>query len=157
MHIQRYGDLPPPPPRDARDSLVANFGQWSAAEAHHTAEHYRGLVDAWFSKTWPAPAAGAARVWASTVPLVRNDAWVRATQDWRTLSRLQLFNEYADAAAEANGWLVLDSWNLTLPFLLAPREDVAHAAESQRHHHVDVLVNLLCAVERVASSKSETR
>ena len=90
-----------------------------------------------------APAAGAMRVWASTVPTVRNDPWVRATQDWRTLSRL-LFNEYADAAAAAHGWIVLDSWNLTLPFLLAPREDVAHAAEAQRHHHVNVLLNLAC-------------
>ena len=144
LHTQHFGDLPPPSPATPRDVLIANFGQWSAAKEHHTFARYRRAVDRWFATTWPAPAAGAMRVWASTVPTVRNDPWVRATQDWRTLSRLSLFNEYADAAAAAHGWIVLDSWNLTLPFLLAPREDVAHAAEAQRHHHVNVLLNLAC-------------
>ena len=116
LHTQHFGDLPPPSPATPRDVLIANFGQWNAAKEHHTFARYRGAVDRWFATTWPAPAAGAMRVWASTVPTVRNDPWVRATQDWRTLSRLSLFNEYADAAAAAHGWIVLDSWNLTLPF-----------------------------------------
>ena len=150
MQIQQFGDVPPPP-LTSNSAFLANFGQWPASgKAHYTQAQYRRIVDRWFAAfSGEEPhrnrTTAPMRIWASTIPLVRNDPWVRATQDWRTLSRVRLYNEYADAVAKRYGWYILDEWNLTLPFLFAPREDIAHAAESQRHHHTNLLYNILCA------------
>ena len=47
------------------------------------------------------------------MPLIRNDAWVRGIRDWRTLSRIDLYNEYANKVAAKHGWAILDEWELT--------------------------------------------
>jgi hypothetical protein len=31
-----------------------------------------------------------------------------------------------------------------MPFVLTPRKDIAHGLESQRTHHVNVLMNIMC-------------
>lgn len=151
--VVHYGDTAPARLRESRDVYVAGFGQWPAARAHYSLRRYRGAVENWFAH-FNGSNTQATRIWTSTIPLVRNDAWVRAQEDWRSLTRLQSYNEHADATAESNGWFVLDEWNLTLPFLLAPREDIAHAAESQRQHHLHILFHVLCNTKEETPSRA---
>jgi hypothetical protein len=47
-------------------------------------------------------------LWASTMPIYRNDGFPRGFRDWRTMHRLQVFNEVANRAFhEVSGQLVL--------------------------------------------------
>ena len=112
------------PKEEARDNstiVVANFGQHPASKHHTTQRQYRKDVDAFFAKlqqtarepTDATLGGNNLNIWASTMPLIRNDAWVRGVRDWRTLSRIDLYNEYANKVAAKHGWAILDEWELT--------------------------------------------
>ena len=175
-HIQTKGEKFPTAQDIGLKSavVVANFGQHSASTHHTTQKKYRANIDAWYSKahkekrSYLQTAGGnkgkagkkeeevgvvtmgaeeGLNVWTSTLPLLRTDPWIRSFKDWRTLSRIQLYNEYANAAAASHGWAVLDEFALTMPFLLSPRHDIAHSIESQKEHHVNVLMNLVCGAK----------
>ncbi len=55
-------------------------------------------------------------VWMESVPQpVRQDKWVIEAKDWRTLHRLQVYNDYSNELFKQHNYTVISQFNALLP------------------------------------------
>jgi hypothetical protein len=131
---------------DAADFTVWNFGQHPAAGFSRLNQYRDSLVNKIgdYVRNHPQKGRPCPLLWASTMPVYRNDAWVRGSGDGRTLQRAQLWNDVGNGLWQKAGVNIFPEWALTMPFLMDGNRDVAHWSENMRQHHLNVLMNAAC-------------
>eukprot|EP01062_Namystynia_karyoxenos_P053572 TRINITY_DN4344_c1_g1_i1.p1 TRINITY_DN4344_c1_g1~~TRINITY_DN4344_c1_g1_i1.p1 ORF type:complete len:650 (+),score=163.63 TRINITY_DN4344_c1_g1_i1:49-1950(+) len=130
-------------PEDAMcsDVVVINAGQHQADGRHRwTFEQYRALLAV--AARWLG-ANRAAGVWHETNALpFRKDRYNREFKDWRTLSRLRLFNWYAGMRLGTQR--LIPTFEHTVPFALHTEDNAHYPAALLQQSAVQHLLNFVC-------------
>lgn len=125
---------------------VFNFGNHAASSLHHTFTKYRGSVETLWQHIHTFNTSKL--IWHETNPIpLRKDSYVKQFKDWRTLARIELFNNFTTSFFRSKGVTILESFNILLP-LLDLSSDNAHWHDTPGMHLiVSNFLNMLCNPE----------
>lgn len=131
-----------------RGVTIANFGHHPASGFHHwTNAKYRKRVDEYVQQLKQAPAERLRSefMWMqSNHMMLRKDPFIMTFEDWRTLSRLAIMNDYADTRMQELGVSILPAFVQT-GAIRHMDPDISHInLVSLRDSAVQHLLNFLC-------------
>jgi hypothetical protein len=97
---------------------VFNCGQWPASQDHMSFKAYTDTLHRTMNKATGDGLNGHNMLWVQTNPQPwRQDHWPIDFKDWRTLTRLQLFNDYTDIMMTKRNLSVIYSFRPLIPLI----------------------------------------
>jgi len=137
-----------PLPSDGKIVVISNFGQHPADGRHRwSIDRYRTQISIWCSNAlkWrDIDPINRVVMWVPTpfAPL-RNDGWVRAYGDQRTLQRISTFNYVAGIEMLNSNIPVIDNASPVMSFLTLS-DDAAHFSGRPRQFQAPIVLSGVC-------------